>query len=192
MRAIAIALGVSGILAGFAAVGVGAVAGTSGPQYAKNGSLLFPSDYRDWTFVTSGLGMTYGPTGVADARGNPNFDNVFVERSSYQAFLQTGSWPDQTILLIEARSSDSKASINQGGHFQTKVIRLEAHVKDSSRGGWAFYDFEPGMKEAPVLPRSRNCYSCHEQHGAVDTTFVQFYPTLIDAARSHGTLRPAQ
>ena len=27
------------------------------------------------------------------------------------------------------------------------------------------------------------CYSCHEQHGAVDTTFVQFYPTLIDAAK---------
>jgi len=192
MRATAIALGVIAILAVFAVAGLGADARKSGPQYARNGSLLFPSDYRDWTFVTSGLGMTYGPTGVADARGNPNFDNVFVERSSYQAFLQTGAWPDQTILVIEARSSDSKASINRGGHFQTKVVRLEAHVKDLSRGGWAFYDFEPGMMEAPVLPHSRNCYSCHEQHGAVDTTFVQFYPTLIEAARSHGSLHPAE
>jgi hypothetical protein len=192
MRAIAIAAGVIVNLAVFTTIAVGDAARTGGPQYSKNGALMFPTGYRDWTFVTSGLGMTYGPTGVADAQGNPNFDNVFVEPSSYQAFLQTGTWPDRTVLVIEARSSDSKASINKGGHFQSKVLRLEAHVKDSAREGWAFYDFEPGMKEAPAIPRSRNCYSCHEQHGAVDTTFVQFYPTLIDAARSHGTLRPVE
>ena len=36
-----------------------------------------------------------------------------------------------------------------------------------------------------------DCYSCHEQHGAVDTTFVQFYPTLIKLAEQKGTLRAA-
>ena len=36
----------------------------------------------------------------------------------------------------------------------------------------------------PIL--AKNCYSCHEQNGAVDTTFVQFYPTLIDAAKKIG------
>ncbi|HYU45886.1 MAG TPA: cytochrome P460, partial [Terriglobales bacterium] len=29
---------------------------------------------------------------------------------------------------------------------------------------------------------------CHEQHGAVDTTFVQFYPTLLEIAKKKGTL----
>ena len=36
-----------------------------------------------------------------------------------------------------------------------------------------------------------DCYSCHEQHGAVDTTFVQFYPTLIELAKQKGTLSPS-
>jgi hypothetical protein len=31
-------------------------------------------------------------------------------------------------------------------------------------------------------------YSCHDKNGAVDTTFVQFYPTLIDLAKQKGTL----
>jgi hypothetical protein len=34
------------------------------------------------------------------------------------------------------------------------------------------------------------CYSCHEQHAAVDTTFVQFYPTLLEIAKKKGTLAP--
>jgi hypothetical protein len=36
-----------------------------------------------------------------------------------------------------------------------------------------------------------DCYSCHEQHGAVDTTFVQFYPTLLPIATQKGTLSAA-
>jgi hypothetical protein len=31
------------------------------------------------------------------------------------------------------------------------------------------------------------CYSCHEQHAAVDTTFVQFYPTLLEIAKAKHT-----
>jgi len=36
-----------------------------------------------------------------------------------------------------------------------------------------------------------DCYSCHEQHGAVDTTFVQSYPTLLNIAKRKNTLNPA-
>ena len=43
---------------------------------------------------------------------------------------------------------------------------------------------------APFL-HEMDCYSCHEQHGAVDTTFVQFYPTLINLAQQKGTLSDA-
>jgi hypothetical protein len=164
--------------------------GTGSPQYTKGGGLIFPSDYRDWTFLTSGLGMTYGPAGTADAAGNPNFDNVFANQASYRWFLKTRTWPDKTVLILEVRGSDSKVSINQGGHIQTKVVSVEAHVKDAARGGWAFYAFEPGASEASLIPKTRSCYSCHEQHGAVDTTFVQFYPTLSDAAMQHGTIKP--
>ena len=155
------------------------------PQYSKSGALLFPSNFREWTFLTSGLGMTYGPTGLADAAGNPNFDNVFVNPASYRAFLKTGTWPDKTVFILEVRGSDSKVSINKGGHIQTKVVAVEAHVKDAARGGWAFYAFGTGTSEGALIPKTRNCYSCHEQNGAVDTTFVQFYPTLSERQSGH-------
>jgi len=148
------------------------------PQYSASGAMVFPADYRTWTFLTSGLAMTYGTAAAAGADSNPNFDNVFVNPAAYNSFLKTGTWPDKTVLILEVRGSDSKVSINKGGRVQTKVIGVEAHVKDAARGGWAFYAFEPGAAEASLLPKTRNCYSCHEQNGAVDTTFVQFYPTL--------------
>ena len=42
-----------------------------------------------------------------------------------------------------------------------------------------------------MTPTSANCYSCHADHGAVDTTFVQFYPTLLPIAKSKDTLSAA-
>jgi hypothetical protein len=39
-----------------------------------------------------------------------------------------------------------------------------------------------------MVPLSADCYSCHAAHGAVDTTFVQFYPTLLPTAKAKGTL----
>jgi hypothetical protein len=42
-----------------------------------------------------------------------------------------------------------------------------------------------------MIPQSADCYSCHAEHGAVDTTFVQFYPTLLPIAKAKATLSPA-
>jgi hypothetical protein len=42
-----------------------------------------------------------------------------------------------------------------------------------------------------LLPKEMDCYSCHEQHAAVDTTFVQFYPTLLPIAKAKKTLSAA-
>ena len=42
-----------------------------------------------------------------------------------------------------------------------------------------------------MIPTSAGCYSCHAAHAAVDTTFVQFYPTLLPIAKSKGTLSAA-
>ena len=66
---------------------------------------------------------------------------------------------------------------------------MEAHVKDE-RGRWAFYSFGNGDKAGTLIPKEASCYSCHEQHGAVDTTFVQFYPTLLEIAKAKGKVQP--
>lgn len=70
---------------------------------------------------------------------------------------------------------------------------LAAEVKDTSRfpGGWAFFNLSSGAGSASALPKSAVCYSCHAEHGAVDNTFVQFYPTLLDVAKHKGTLKPS-
>lgn len=161
---------------------------SSGPRYAPDGQLVRPDDYREWIYLSSGLGMTYG----ADRGGPPRFDNVFVTPAAYRAFLQTGTWPDRTMFALEVRASTSQGSINRGGHYQEGVEALEIHLKDRARfpGGWAFFAFERAdQKLAKPFPRASRCQDCHAAHGAVDETFVQFYPTLIPVARAKGTYR---
>jgi len=161
-----------------------------GPQYTAEGQLVRPNNYREWVYVSSGLGMTYGPLADAARDANPMFDNVFVNPSAYRAFMATGKWPDQTIFVLEVRSSESKASINNGGRFESSLVGIEAEVKDEKRfpGKWAFFGFGVSASPAGMLPTNAQCYSCHRTNGAVDNTFVQFYPTLLEVAKNKGTL----
>lgn len=157
------------------------------PTYTKEGGLVPPLEYREWVYLTSGLDMSYTPKASGDMS---MFDNVFVNPEAYRAFLATGAWPDKTVMLLESRGAESKGSINKSGHFQSGgVMGLEVHLKDESRfpGKWAFFDVVNENK-ATLIPTSAPCYSCHAEHAAVDTTFVQFYPTLLPIARQKGTL----
>jgi hypothetical protein len=159
----------------------------SSPKYTADGLLQPPSDYRQWIYLTSGLDMSYAPR-VAGTDGMSMFDNVFVNPDAWQAFVRTGTWPDKTMLVLELRGAQGKASINKAGHFQGQdLMGVEVHVKDAARGGWAFYAFD-GSKPASMIPKDASCYSCHQEHAAVDTTFVQFYPTLLPIAQQKQTL----
>src|SRR5262249_46068832 len=74
------------------------------PQFTADGRLMPPADYRDWVFLSSGLGMTYGLLAQGATAEHPRFENVFVNPRAYKAFLQTGTWPDKTMLILEVRS----------------------------------------------------------------------------------------
>jgi Cytochrome P460 len=158
------------------------------PTYTSDGQLQFPVNYRQWVYLSSGIDMSYFNNGMA--MDHSMFDNVFVNPDAYKAFLETGKWPDKTMLVLEVRVAGSNASINKSGHFQTgELMGREVHARDDSRfdGRWAFFGFDE-KSTAKMVPKEAACYSCHQAHGAVDTTFVQFYPTLIDVAKSKGTL----
>ena len=163
------------------------------PAWSAAGELTRPSDYREWVYVTSGLGMTYG--GAADAAKQPQrFDNVFVSPSSYREFLRSGKWPDKTMFVLEIRDAQANVSINNGGRTQGGIVGMEASVKDAARfpeGGWGYFSFDgpQGLAgSAAPLPQTATCYSCHRANTAVDNTFVQFYPTLFEAAKRLGTI----
>jgi cytochrome P460 len=160
------------------------------PTYTADGLMVFPAGYREWVYLTSGVDMSYSPQ---SGMGHSMFDNVFVNPEAYKAFVATGTWPDKTMLVLEARMAGTNASINKAGHFQTtELMGREVHVKDEARfpGKWAFFGFDD-EKPAKQIATTASCYSCHEQHGAVDTTFVQFYPTLLGIAKSKGTFSAA-
>src|SRR6267142_2619676 len=72
-------------------------------QFTSDGKLVRPADYREWVYVSSGIGMTYASAPPATQAGN--FDNVFVNRDSYRQFINTGTWPDRTIFVLEVRSA---------------------------------------------------------------------------------------
>ncbi len=160
--------------------------------YTPQGRMKFPDGYREWIYLSSGLDMSYRETAGAD--GHSMFDNVFADPGSYRQFLSTGTWPEGTLLVMEVRGAAQKGSINRSGRFQTgDAMGVEVHVKDGKRfaGGWAFFAFA-GTQPAAQIPTTAQCYSCHRDHAAVDTTFVQFYPTLLGIARQHGTVKAGE
>jgi len=160
------------------------------PEYTGDGQLKFPANYREWVYLSTGIDMNYRPNA---GMNHSMFDNVFVNPESYKYFVANGTWPDKTMLVLEVRGAETKSAINKAGHYQTtEVMGREVHVKDESRfpGKWAFFGFDEAAT-AKMFPTEMECYSCHAQHTAVDTTFVQFYPTLIEIAKKKGTLSAA-
>ena len=185
----------------------------SAPAYSSGGQLVRPADYREWVYLTSGLGMTYGP-GQAAARQDHTdvtrpapppppppappqlFDNVFVTPAAYREFMRSGKWPDKTMFILEIRRAEANVSINNGGRSQGDVVAMEAAVKDTKRfpdGGWGYFAFDSpkGLTDtASRLPQTAACYACHKNNTAVENTFVQFYPTMFEVAKRLGTVKP--
>jgi hypothetical protein len=176
-----------------AALNIQAQAPADGPRF--NGTMLVrPTDYRAWPFLGSALGLTYDNGG--NANPNPTFTNVFVNPSSFQRFMQTGTWPNATIFVLEFRRSETGAEPNKGGRYQGQLVGLEAEVKDSRfADNWGFFQFgRADAMPAEVAPLTGDavaaCVECHTKNTAVERTFAQFYPTILEVARQKGTVRP--
>ena len=191
MKTIAFSIAAVTFMAAATAAVLDAGQSAEAPRYTKGSNLIRPADYREWIYVSSGLGMEYNPTPGSQGQ---SFGNVFVNPSSYREFMKTGKWPDKTTFVLEFRASTSEGSINKAGRFQSQLVGLEAEVKDSRfPDGWAFFNFGRGnalQDSAEPLPVDRGCVECHTKNTAVERTFVQFYPTLLDVARKMKTVKP--
>jgi tetratricopeptide (TPR) repeat protein len=166
-----------------------AAAPDNAPRYTQAGKLVKPANYREWIYLSSGLGMNYRPAqNGGQAAGM--FTNVFVNPESYRAFLQTGKWPDKTTFALEVYSPATHSAPNQQGLFQDSLMAVEAEVKDSSTPEvWRYYDFGAAANEAQALPQA-DCFACHEKSAAVEHSFVQFYPQLLEVALAKGVIKP--
>lgn len=162
--------------------------GAADPHYTPEGRLMRPDNYREWIYVSSGLGMNYGPA----AHDAPAFTNVFVAPAAYKHYMASGEWPDRTMFVLEVYSAASHSSINKQGSFQDTLLGVEAEVKDGWRfpEKWAYFGFGVDGKTASKIPQA-HCWTCHNQNAAVENSFVQFYPTLLKVAREKNTIKPS-
>jgi hypothetical protein len=168
------------------------------PQYAPNGDLLFPSDFENWIFVGSNLGLSYRPnlpmtTAAESTRASQQFfHNVYVKPEAYSYFLANKIFPDKTVLVMgvyEAADKEPK-HVLATGVFNGKRVGVEAAVKnsvrpDGSHTPWAYYDFtDPASPSGVAASASafpdHKCENCHRDHAGPDHVWVQFYPPLRD------------
>lgn len=150
------------------------------PRYTAAKNLTRPEGYREWMFVGSNLGIGYD-----ENPGKSTFKNIYIQREAYAKYRQTGKFPDKTMLVMEVFTPGQKASPARRGQFEEKFLGIEVALKDETAfpsEKWAYFNFisEKGpLADAKAFPKEA-CWSCHNEHGASDNVFVQFYPALRD------------
>ena len=168
-------------------VALGALVSLSGAALAQGGAAPVPPtvpvpDFRTWVYIGGGLfSSADGP--------NTRFSNVFVEPTAYAAYMKTGTWPDGTVVYSDKRRAITTLPItaNAGWGQTGDAAGGEVEIKDAKNRRWMYYQAGAGETVAKAVADQSACTTCHTTHAAVDSIFVQFYPTLVDAARSHGT-----
>jgi len=149
------------------------------PRYTPDGQLVRPERIEEWVFVGASLGLTYSDGAPADGPGA--FHNVYITPAAYDAFMQTRTFPDGTMLAMTIHLPGEKTSPGRNGVFEGRRVALEIAVKDPARfpERWAYFPF--GSDRAASARRAGpSCNACHAEHAATDHVFTQFYPVLRD------------
>ena len=162
------------------------------PQYTDENHLVLPTGYRTWIFVGSSIGLSYFDK--EEPAGPGLFHHVYIQPEAYRHYIETGTFPEKTMLVMENYSVGSKeestaAPLMEGkefqilhGKYEDARVGLEVALKDSERfeDGWVYFNFSSrdGLKETGAAFPKAVCWSCHNTHGADDNVFVQFYPIL--------------
>jgi hypothetical protein len=149
-------------------------------QLTAGGKLRKPVDLANWVFVGTSLGMGYNP-GSFNARRPGQFQVVLMEPQAYAHFISRGTYAPGTMFVLSFYDADSQLrSNNQQGFTQSELTNFEIHLLGSRTDPerHVFYMFGPRDAEGTPLPPGNGCVRCHQDHGAFEGTFAQFYPVL--------------
>lgn len=154
------------------------------PVIHADDTLQRPEGYRRWMFVGASLGMGYNEDANPDRV--ERYHNIYIQPWAYDAYVEEGIFPDGAMLVMEILDPAFRESINRQGSFEGDFFGVEVAVKSAAHfaDGWAYFNFleSPGVpKERAAAIESTRCFTCHQENGAVDNVFVQFYPALRDA-----------
>lgn len=143
------------------------------PRYDGN-ALERPRGHERWIAVGASLGLGYGSGG-----GHEAFHQVFIVPSAYDAFVETGAFPEGTMLALDVAAVGQNVLPARTGRFADAREGLEFAVKDKRRpGGWAYYSFGDGTRATARAFPADACADCHRTHAQTDHVFTQFYPRL--------------
>jgi hypothetical protein len=145
----------------------------------EGSSLIAPAGYDEWPLVGASLGLSYSPDALA-ASSSPTFHRVYLNPSSYRAFLRSGSFPEGSTFILELYEPAEMPSLPaRAGRYEGRRVAVEASVKDSRRfGGWGYFSLDNGRARTATAFDASRCQACHVKHAATDSVFTQFYPRL--------------
>jgi hypothetical protein len=144
------------------------------PRYDGE-TLVRPRGYERWVAVGASLGLGYS----AEGSGHEAFHQVLITPSAFDAFVESGAFPEGTMLALEIAAAGSSVLPARTGRFADVREVLELAVKDKRQpSGWAYYSFGDGTRATARPFPASDCASCHRTHAQTDSVFTQFYPKL--------------
>lgn len=164
------------------------------PEYDADGKLVRPAGYEKWVVVGTSIGLGYSDGDKKDPDNPGTFHNVYMQPDAFDHYVQTGEFPEQTVLVVtnlKSQPAKTKGPVSRIGFVAAPTSGLEVAIKDSKRypDGWAYFLFHdkpeqqqnPDHKETATAFPKHECFDCHAAHGADDNVFTQFYSVLTDA-----------
>jgi hypothetical protein len=166
---------------------VSASSSSNEATYTPDGSLEYPKQTERWMTLGTSIGGRYAE-GAFDPKNPGTINIVQIEPDAYRVLRDTGHYPDGTMLLLTFYDARSKTDPQLKGFVQGDLQSREIHVLDRKRfpeEGGAFFMFsgtDPKVGARQAVGSA--CFQCHTQHGKLDATFAQFYPSIRDLTRS--------
>lgn len=152
------------------------------PHFTTDGALLPPVGWEAWVMVGASTGLSYAEAPPPAAGAAPGmFHNVYTQPWAYRAFIETGTFPEQTMFVLSFYEPSRKSTPARAGFYEgDRQAGYEVHLKKKGidQTGWAFFGFAGGTTAGQKLPGTAPCYSCHAKEAAHDNVFTQFYPPL--------------
>jgi hypothetical protein len=160
--------------------------------FNEKGEALLPRGYRSWVHVsTSWVPIT---TSLLDGMTTetPEIFNTYAEPSAFKTYVETGEWPDGTLLAKEFTATSVDAACDGPpayickrwygpAIFQSAYTGVAVMLKDKKRfpnepGNWAYFSYghQPPPYEPASPPRSHEqCAQCHIDRAgpAIDYVF---------------------
>ncbi len=153
------------------------------PYVNDQGEISLPQGFRT---SMSHLGSWFVPEG-----GASGFHDVYAEKSTVDAFRQTGKFPDGAVLVKELRASKSgNYSTGNGVSYATDSIKQWFVMIKDSKGrfpdnplwgdgwGWALFKTDD-LNTNAAADYKVDCLGCHVPVQEKDLVYTEAYPTLL-------------